>query len=213
MLLKSALLGAACALAFAGDANANGWYGSIELGANWIADADVQWDETSAGLLVFSTDTEARFDTGWALIAALGYQLQHWRIELELGWRSNDKDRFDALLVSTGDLDELTGMYNMAYAFPLSPEVSLSLGGGAGFDYAMLDIVNADDGNFSFAYQGIVSLNYALSPDVALTLNYRYLHVLDPEFKDTSAGIGEFYTFDDLSKHAVTLGVRYTFAP
>lgn len=213
MPLKATLLGAACALAFAGDAQANGWYASVELGANWIADADVQWNETSAGVLVFSTDTEARFDTGWALIAAVGYQLQHWRIEWEAGWRSNDKDRFDAVLVSTGDLDELTGMFNMAYAFPLGSDVSLSLGGGAGVDYAMLDIVNADDGSFSFAYQGIVGLSYAVGPNVDLTLNYRYLHVLDPEFKDTFNGVGEFYTFDDLSKHAVTFGVRYTFAP
>lgn len=213
MPLRTTLLGAACALAFASNAEARGWYISLEAGASVVNDVDVLWAETDAGVVTFSTDTEGRFDTGWALIAAVGYQLQSWRIEYELGWRSNDKDRFDYLPVSTGDLDELTGMFNMVYSFPLGSNLSFSIGGGAGFDYAMLDIVNTDDGSFSFAYQGMTGLNLAVSPDLELTLGYRYLHVLDPEFKDNIGGTGIYYTFDDISKHAITLGVRYTFAP
>jgi len=213
MRLRTTLLGATCALALAGDAEARGWYASIDLGASWIADTDVFWFTTTAGVLGPTTDVEARFDTGWTLIAALGYSLNNWRVEWEFGWRTNDKDRFDLPLISTGDLSELTGMFNMAYHFPIGDALSLSLGGGAGFDYAMLDIVNADDGCFNFAYQGLVALNYAVSPDVELSVGYRYLHVLDPEFKDTNGPVTVRYHFDDLSKHALTFGVRYTFAP
>lgn len=213
MPLRTTLMGAACALALVGDAEARGWYASIELGASSVSDTDVFWYETTSGVLGFTTDVEGRFDTGWALLAAVGYALDNWRVELEVGWRTNDKDRFDVPLVSTGQLDELTVMYNMAYHLPIADAFSFSLGGGAGFDYAMLDIVNADDSCFNFAYQGLVALNYAVEPNVELTLGYRYLHVLDPEFKETTFPFGTYYSFDDLSKHAVTLGVRYTFAP
>lgn len=213
MPLRTTLMGAACALALTGDAQARGWYVSLDVGASSVADTDVFWYETTAGVLGFTTAVEGEFDTGWALIAALGYSLDNWRVEWELGWRTNDKDRFDVPLISTGDLSELTGMFNMAYHFPIGDALSFSLGGGAGFDYAMLDIVNADDGCFNFAYQGLVALTYAVAPDVELSLGYRYLHVLDPEFKDSNGPVAVYYKFDDLSKHAFTLGVRYTFAP
>lgn len=213
MLLKSTLLATAYTIVFAGAAEAKGWYVSLEAGVNTVSDTDVQWAQTSAGLLDFTTNVEGRFDTGWALLASVGYALQNWRVEWELGWRSNDKNRFDLLLVSTGSLDELTLMFNMAYDIPFGQALSFSIGGGAGVDYAMLDIVNADDSSLNFAYQGLAALNYAVAPDVTLTLGYRYLHVLDPEFKDGNGPIGTFYSFDDLSKHAVTVGVRYTFAP
>ena len=213
MRLKTTLLCAATALALAGQAEARGWYVNLEAGANWISDVDVHWSEVSAGVVNFSTVSEGRFDTGWAVLGAIGYDLQNWRVEYEVGWRSNDKDRFDLLPVSTGDLDELTFMFNMAYSFPLGEAFSFSIGGGAGGDYAMLDIVNADDSSLNFAYQGMVGFNYRVAPDVELTLNYRYLHVLDPEFKDTDGVTTVHYNFDDISKHAVTFGVRYTFAP
>ncbi len=179
MPLKSLLLGAAGVLAFGGVAHANGWYVSAEAGASVVDDAGVRF-ETDPG--TFSYDLTGRFDTGWAVMAAVGYSLQSWRIEWEAGWRSNDKNQFTAIPVSTGALDEATLMFNMAYSWPIAQGLDFSLGGGAGLDYAILDIVNVDDSDLNFAYQGIVSLDYALSPSTELTLGYRYLHVLDPEF-------------------------------
>jgi len=213
MVMRSALLGTACALALAGSAQARGWYAGIDLGLSAVSDTDVHWVTTSAGLIGIDTGVVARFESGFVVLAAVGYALQQWRIEGELGWRSNDKDQFTPLGPSSGDLDELTVMFNMTYDIPLGNGLNLALGAGAGVDYAMLDIVNVDDGSFNFAYQGIAALYYAVAPNVELALGYRYLHVLDPEFKDTTAGITTYYDFEDISKHAVTLGVRYTFAP
>jgi opacity protein-like surface antigen len=89
--------------------------------------------------------------------------------------------------------------------------LGLAIGGGGGLDYAMIDIPDVSDSDLNFAFQGIVQLNYALSEETELTLGYRYLHVLDPEFEDDPT-LAEV-TFDDISKHALTIGVRYTFAP
>jgi len=205
MSQKLTLLGAACALAFTGTAHAKGWYASLEAGAVSVDDSDAIFRFTSG----FSYTPVGRFDTGWALIAAVGYSLQGWHIEAEVGWRSNDKDQFTAPLPSTGDLDELTVMYNMTYDLSLGKDLTLSLGGGAGIDYAMLDIAGIDDGDVNFAYQGIAALSYAIAPNTELTIGYRYLHVLDPEFEGTTATV----KFDDFDKHTLTAGVRFTFAP
>lgn len=204
MTLKPVLLSAAATLVFAGAAEAKGWYASLEAGAVTIQDVDALF-RFSTGL-VYSP--EGQFDTGWALIGAVGYDMQGWRIEGEVGWRSNDKDRFSAPLASTGDLDELTVMYNMTYDFTLGNDVRISVGGGAGLDYAHLDIAGIDDGDLNFAYQGIAQLNYPISANTDVVLGYRYLHVLDPEFEDI-----DNVKFDDFDKHTFTLGFRFTFAP
>jgi opacity protein-like surface antigen len=208
MSLRTLLLGATAAVALTGTAEAKGWYVSLEAGANWVADTDAVYRQTT---VPFTTFTEGQFDTGWTLVAAVGYALQNWRIEGELSWRSNDKDQFIVGGPSTGSLDELTAMYNMTYQLPLGPGLGLALGGGGGLDYAMIDIPSVDDSDLNFAVQGIVQLNYELSPATELTFGYRYLHVLDPEFEDASAAAD--VSFDNFSKHALTIGVRYTFAP
>lgn len=208
MSMKTMLLGAAAAIAMSGTAEARGWYLGLEAGPSWIADTDAVYRQLT---LPFTTRTEGKFDTGWALIATVGYAMQNWRIEGELGWRSNDKDQFIVGGPSTGSLDELTAMYNMTYQLPLTQGLGVAIGGGAGLDYAMIDIPDVDDSDLNWAVQGIVQLNYTLSDSTELTLGYRYLRVLDPDFENDPT-LAEV-TFDDFSKHALTIGVRYTFAP
>jgi outer membrane protein OmpA-like peptidoglycan-associated protein len=87
------------------------------------------------------------------------------------------------------------------------------LGAGAGADYADLDLtfgpVSFDADNWSFAYQGIAGLNYAIGRQTQLFLNYRYLRIVDPEF-DYRPAAGIFLTNgDDAVKHAATIGIRY----
>jgi len=213
MPLKVTLLGAVCALAFTGAAQAKGWYIGLEAGASSIADTDADFGSTTGGVTTFAYSPVGRFDDGWAVVATLGYALHGWRIEGELAWRSNDKDQFTTpALPSTGSLDELTAMYNMTYELPLGGGVGVSLGGGAGLDYAMLEIAGLDDTDLNFAYQGIAGIHVAVSDSTELTLAYRYLVVLDPQFEERSDP-GFVIRFDDFTKHALTLGVRYTFAP
>jgi opacity protein-like surface antigen len=208
MSMKALLLGATAAFALTATAQARGWYVGLEAGPSWVTDTDAIYRLPT---VPFTTRTEGKFDTGWALIATVGYAMQNWRIEGELGWRSNDKDQFIVGGPSTGSLDELTAMYNMTYQLPLAQGLGVAIGGGAGLDYAMIDIPDVDDSDLNLAVQGIVQLNYAISDSTELTLGYRYLHVLDPEFEDDPT-LAEV-TFDDFSQHALTIGVRYTFAP
>jgi OmpA-OmpF porin, OOP family len=212
MTLKLTLLGAACAIALAGPAHAKGWYIGLEGGASWVGDNDVDYRLTSAGLTTFADVPIATFDTGWVVAATLGYEMQGWRMEGELAWRSNDLEQLTGLPVSTGDLDELTAMYNMTYQLPLGETLGVYFGGGAGIDYAMLNTLDVDDSDINLAFQGIAGINVAISGSTELTLAYRYLQVLDPEFEERSDP-GTVLRFEDFQKHAVTIGIRYTFAP
>src|SRR5438132_10403249 len=98
MNFKHILLGTAAAVSIialaqnnAAQAAHRGWYVGVEGGANWISDNNFKLSgdvdalvpdvEGSTSLL-----GKANFDTGWAVLATVGYAFDNnWRIEAEGG--------------------------------------------------------------------------------------------------------------------------------
>ena len=210
MTLRSILLGAVAATAFSGAASAanfGGWYVSLEGGANWVSDSDYVANVTPA---------TATYSTGWAALATVGYAFGgNWRAEFEAGYRDNDIDAITpvvSIVGNSGSLTESTLMANVLYDIRLGDKLSLSLGAGAGMDFAELDLVgtlyNASDDDWNFAYQGIAGLNYAIGGRTTAFINYRYLTVSSPNY-DLTAKLGPLVDSDDYQKHTVTLGLRY----
>ncbi len=216
MSLRKILLGFAAAAAMsgvAGAANFNGWYLSLEAGANWVDD----WSSIATRANVAPVDAEATFSTGWAAFGSVGYAFAgNWRAELELGYRANELDGTTpaGLLWDEGDLWEASAMANVIYDIRLGDKLGLSLGVGAGADYAELTdqraLAELSDEDWNFAYQGIAGLNYALGSRTTAFVNYRYLRVSNPDF-DMRDQLGTGYEFDgdDFAKHTVTAGLRY----
>jgi OmpA-OmpF porin, OOP family len=209
--VRSVLLGTALAVAFGGAAEAaqiNGWYVSLEGGANWIDD----WNHD-----FFTIPSQASLDTGWAVLAGVGYGWDGWRVEFEGGYRANDLDTYVftgiPLTSVTADVWEASFMANVLYDLGLTDNLSVSLGAGAGGDFANVDFSfggpSFEDDNWSFAYQGLAGINYAVGRQTSLFLSYRYLRIVDAEF-DFRPSVGVFLTNgDDVVKHTATFGIRY----
>ena len=217
MSLRSLLLCAATAASLAGVANAgqiNGWYIGLEGGANWVED----WSHTQVrgGTRPGMTS----FDTGWAAFVTAGYAWNNnFRTELELGYRQNDIDTYftnGAATTIEGTLDESTAMVNVLYDLAVMDKLSLSIGAGAGGDFANYrhdaTIVGEDD-QWNFAYQGIAGLSYMIGQRTAVFMNYRYLRVLSPEFDFKPATDFATTNTDDFVKHTATIGIRYALQP
>lgn len=212
MKIRTLLLGAAASLALGSAANAtniNGYYVSLEGGAVWVQEADLT---QFPGATPFTMET----DTGWAVLATVGYALNNWRFELEGGYRENEISGF--FFPSGGpapcpacvdpDLVQVTFMANVLYDIALTERLSLSVGAGAGGDFAQFRLGPAfDDEDWAFAAQGIAGLNYAIGSKTDLFLTYRYLWVNETDF--TSGFTTE--AFDDFQKHTATIGLRYHF--
>jgi outer membrane protein OmpA-like peptidoglycan-associated protein len=217
MNVRTLLLGTAAALSLsAAGAQAapfHGWYVSVEGGADWVQDSD--FVNHFVGKSSFAD--RYSYKTGWAALASLGYSFNsHWRVEGEVGYRSNDVDQmFFAGHPSNvnGTLKELTLMANAIYDIPLTEKLDFSIGAGIGADNARLKsnvpANHFSDDTWDFAYQGIAGLNYQIGRRSQLFLNYRYLTVESPTF---THGPNE-YDFDDLHKHTVTIGLRYDLSP
>lgn len=227
MTMKTLLLGTAASVLLAGVADAahfRGWYFSLEGGANWIEDADVANDDIDPFWPVGGfPPTTSSFDTGWAALAALGYSWGNWRVEAELGYRDNDLDVFNVqgtLHTDGGSLDEFSQMLNIIYDIPLGERWSISLGAGAGADHIAYEnnsgfhTVPIHDSDYVFAWQAIGGVNYAIGQRSVLFVNYRYFNAHDPEFKtiDFAAHLHND-TYDDLTKHTVTVGLRFDLSP
>ncbi len=217
MTLRSALL-AATATAALGAANAaslDGWYVGLEGGANWIED----WSHTfnSVGTTIAG---QAGFDTGWTVLATVGHAWRNrFRLEFEAGYRDNDVDVFSTggapVTAFSGDLWEVTLMANVLYDVPLTNDLTLSVGAGAGGDFTNYTFneggVRTEDDDWNFAYQGIAGVNYAIGRQTSLFVNYRYLRVVNPafDFRPGSPTAIFLTNPDDLVKHAATIGLRF----
>jgi outer membrane protein OmpA-like peptidoglycan-associated protein len=219
--MRSLLLGAAASLALGSTANAttiNGWYVSLEGGANWVEDWQHNIFSTVGGVVTNVVPATASMETGWAVLASVGYGFGGgWRAEFEAGYRDNDLDTYTTSGVVvpgvTGNLSELSLMLNILYDIPLTERMSLSLGAGAGADFAQVEGflgTAVEDDHWSFAYQGIAGLNYDIGRQTALFVNYRYFRATDPEF-DGRPIVAGFIEGDDFEKHTVTVGLRYAF--
>src|SRR5438270_7557546 len=94
------LAGAALAAMFVASAASAqvGWYGAVDLGYHWPEgiDANSSANDASGAAYAWTFDQKA----SWASFARLGYQVNdHWRVELEGGYRDGD---IDSVRGSTG---------------------------------------------------------------------------------------------------------------
>ncbi len=187
---------------------ANGLYLGANFGVVLLDDSDVT-DST----MPFDMGMEFSFDPGWTIGAAVGYQINNFRVEGEISYEQCDVDQTTALGVSfdsTGDVTGTAFMLNGYYDF--KNESAFIPYVGAGLGYANVEIndynipgsgvadYSADDS--VFAYQFGVGIGYAINEKVTLDLKYRYFATDDPEF-DTSEV--------EISGQKICLGVKYNF--
>lgn len=225
MRTKALLFGAVASIACAGTANAahlQGWYVGMEAGVNFVDDAssgnDII-DPTFGG----GWPSETSFDTGWAGMLTFGHAWGNFRAELELAYRKNDIDNFfvgksgGSNFGGPGYLEEFSPMVNALYDLHVGKHWALSVGGGVGGDHMNYSndtgwhTIPIRDTQWSFAWQLIGGVNYAISERSALFVTYRYFNVDETAFTSFDDLLAELHddSYDDFTKHSVTFGWRY----
>lgn len=166
---------------------------------------------------VFGADSDLRVDPGWAVEVATGaYITDYFRGELALAWRQADIDDLQVLGTDMA-LDQthiglFTTMLNGYIDLPLVLGVRPFIGGGAGFAYFDVDLrttapfLAVDNGNFTFAWQGLLGVAFHITPSIALTATYSYLGTTNTE-QDGLDGL----VIKDFRTHTLMAGLRYYF--
>jgi outer membrane protein OmpA-like peptidoglycan-associated protein len=208
MGFKNYVIGAASVLALtAGVANAgyerDGWYIGMEAGWGRVA-------ETNFAV----SNIPMKLDDGLAGFVTIGNALKNsnWRLEGELGYRSNDGTQPVPQSLAKADVSmtEWSGMLNALYDFNLNSERwGMSLGAGVGIDNARYsNRLGLDSNDKVFAWQGIAGVTYRVNQHWDIDLNYRYFNADKAELVES---FGAAPREVNLEKHSVTVGFRYGF--
>ncbi len=210
-MLKNALLASAMglsiyALASGAEAGhrAQGWYVGVEGGANWIDNADIEFDPGAATY-------EAEFESGWALFAEVGFRFEdNWRLELEAGWRENDVDCIDfgpgpCASGPWGDVSQFTQMVNLIHDIDISPRTAISVGLGFGGNFVEVESPFVHDDDFVLAGQALFQIAHEINERIDFVLSYRFMTSGDPEFRIAGPLTAEF----ENENHTVTVGFRF----
>ncbi|MDB5449943.1 MAG: OmpA family protein, partial [Phenylobacterium sp.] len=162
------LAGAALAAVFtaSGAAAQVGWYGAVDLGYHWPEGIEATSANNAPNGAPYSWKFNQQDD--WAGFARLGYQLSdHWRVELEAGYRSGNIDtvrggsnqQIAGLCTPgvirtaaapncgspSGDLKSWTVMGNVLYDFLPNSAINPFVGAGVGVNHLNVKV----DGQFS----------------------------------------------------------------
>lgn len=190
VVLKRLLAAACLSLCFAvpsAHAANHGWYWGIEAG--YDHPSDFTYEDT----WVHATYTDPMNDS-YAVLATLGgYLGPQLRVEAELGWRLDDFTYW------RGDWSQFSLLGNVLYDMPMGSDLTASVGGGIGLDL----IPTAGEAHFGFAYQLIAGLAWSLTPQTAITLEYRYMTASGPSL-DTALS-----DYNDLKHQTLSLGLRF----
>ncbi|MDH3596092.1 MAG: porin family protein [Rhodospirillales bacterium] len=163
--------------------SAQGFYVGLQAGMNIAHDTDI------GGL-------DLDFDVGAAVGIIGGYRINsNFRVDAEVTYRNNDLSDF------SGDISSWAFMANGYYDFQTGTNWVPYIGGGIGFANVEIDSGGSDDDNV-FAYQAGVGVAYEITPQLAVSLDYRFFGTADPEI---------FGDKLDYLNSTIMTGLRYTF--
>lgn len=211
MTIRTRLLGAVAVAALLVPVAASaeeGFYLGGGLGLSIPGNADYE-DATNTN--------EIESDLGFAGLVSGGYQFDsNWRVEAEFGARINQVGGITGTgggAPEDGDINVFSLMANAMYGIPTGTKFTPYVGVGAGIAWVKAKELDAvlgstiDDSDTTFAYQGILGVEYDISSNLKASLDYRYFRTGDLSFSDAAANdIDAKY-----SNHTVSVGVRYLF--
>lgn len=217
-LMKTIGIGAvalATSISLSASAGQRQWYVAVEGGVNWTDAAVVGAALPLCGILgITACGPDYSIGAGWAAFASIGMPItDNFRLEGEIGRRSS-------VLGDRGDFTNTTAMLNGLLDIPVFGGMTLSLGAGAGMDWASTEqntvssLPNSDSGS-GFAYQAIAELSYGLSDHVDVKLAYRYLatYGVDDLYANVrmngAASDTAVARVNDASSSAITVGLRF----
>jgi opacity protein-like surface antigen len=167
-------------------------------GVNTRPDADITF--TGGGTF---TDS---FDNGTVLGGAIGYRFRDFRLEAELGHRSNDW-AFNVPGVEVFEFNVLSFMFNGYYDLNwgrLKPYIGLGVGSAqVKFKQEVLGS-SFSDSDTAVAYQFMGGLGFEIIPNITFSAGYRYFTTLEQSYNNAA-----FKT--EYESHEFLTGLRFHF--
>jgi OOP family OmpA-OmpF porin len=183
-------------------------------------------------LAVGPTSNKETFNSGYNVGARVGIQMGPWRLEEEYSYQNNGLHSFDGFGTSVFKGSRRANalmtnvLYDFTFGWPVTPHI--------GFGVGAVDIVDGvtlkptvlgppvfphstvtggtllHGSSWAFGYQGIAGIEYNISPNLALDLDYRYLATTTTTIKNTGIlPIGSYKTGYSSNNFVASLIMRF----
>ncbi len=194
---------AAGTMVWIGVANASAqtspYYIDGQVGAAFLQDVTIK---NSGG-------AKASFNTGVRADVVLGYNLSDcFAVEFNTGAIWNSVDNVSGANIN---LYQIPFLGNLVYKTPVWNGFSGYIGAGAGGEAALFSVnasgQSASDNDFTFAYQGLAGVKYAICKNADIGVGYKFLGTLDHHW--TIAGQG--LSTEALYTHSIMATLTFKF--
>jgi OmpA-OmpF porin, OOP family len=202
------------------------WYVGGDFGASITEDTDLGFDP---GRVAGTTgNVTVSYNEGFDAAGFVGYDLGAFRIEAEVGYKKTDLEQINSSGITLpgnatagtrnaggGDINILSFMVNGMLDFGDDDGLSGFVGGGVGI--ARVDFNNLrafsnqgaflDDSDTRFAWQVVAGVRQAITPNIDITLRYRFFNVQNLQM----VGFGGRSVEGDLRTHSLLGGITFNF--
>lgn len=195
-----------------------------KVGASYLFQQDTTLTETIVA--VGSQSGTAAFNPGFRGDLTLGYNFnQHWAAEFDTGVLWSSIDKFNGISLDSlpyaarWSLDTYTVPFlaNVIYKLPLkgpwSAYVEAGAGGAANILTYTANTYDPGDCKFGFAYQAEAGLQYALTKNFSIGINYKFLGTANPAWQFNVAVAGNppaVYRFKENGFYTHSIGINLT---
>ena len=168
--------------------------------------AGVAYQQDSSVSQNTGTSFDIEFDVGYDLGLAAGYDFGNFRLEGELGARTNQIDTYNNIEASEGEFYTITMLANSCYDIKISAPLSPFFCAGLGFarvsvdDLTVNNVSIADETDTVFAFQLGTGVSFAFWKNADMDVGYRYFLADDVEWSNASV---------EYEGHSITVGFRY----
>ena len=187
---------------------AEGMYAGGALGLVSASDAD------AVDPFIPNVTGSMSFDSGYGLLASIGYGFDTIRVEGEWAYQKNDLDSLELLGKSVGlngDVTVWSLLANGYYDIPIGSDFFPFVTAGLGFAQVSMNDFNTKNSgepdwsgdDIVFAWQLGAGVGYTVNNQLTVEATYRYFATTEADFDDGSSL--------DFASHNIYLGLRYTF--
>jgi len=151
-----------------------------------------------AGYTTGGLSYTSKQDDGYILGGALGWKFDQLRVELGLDFSNSGISSINLANVTDktvgGSVHNTAGMVNFLWDMRTGTFVVPYIGIGVGASEVSLDNatynghLQSNSSQLVFAYQPMVGVNFHITPQLALGLQYRYFATVDPSFNYAPGG-------------------------
>ncbi len=180
----------------------------------------------SAGLTILEDATSTdifnndivKFDNGWNIGGAIGYDFGVFRTELEVAYRNNNLDSVQVLNIDlpfSGSFSSTSFLVNGLIDIENKSSFTPYFGVGIGFaklyvndtKNEITNIISVNDSTTVFAYKLTTGSAFKMSENIDITLDYAFLGTTEPGFETVNG----FKFKSEYHSHNINAGIRYYF--